>query len=167
MKRRGIDAIDGRSKEARALKTRRSELVEEHGGEEALSPRVRTLIEIATQDAALLGHANEWIQKNGGEVIDKRERAFAPIVVEKGRVADRLASTLRELESLRPTPKTMTTEEAEQSLRRIFGDDAGNALIETAAEGFSPAAMNAIERGDFEGFVAVLTEELQENAFAH
>jgi hypothetical protein len=97
MSEKGLSALDGRSAIARAVRGWRAEVAQDLGGRDALSQAKRTLLDVAAQDVVLLSITDTWLRENPGLVVNKRKRSLAPIVLERLRVAQHLADTLRSL----------------------------------------------------------------------
>ena len=106
MQRRGIDALDGRSRESRALKLWRENVTVDLGND--LSAQQRTLVDLAAVDVALIAAADSWIQANAGQVISKRRKSFAPLIAERTRLASHLQGVLQALGLERRAPRTLT-----------------------------------------------------------
>jgi len=109
MQRRGIDALDGRSRESRALKLWRENVTVDLGND--LSAQQRTLVDLAAVDVALIAAADSWIQANAGQVISKRRKSFAPLIAERTRLASHLQGVLMALGLERKAPPIATLAE--------------------------------------------------------
>jgi hypothetical protein len=97
LSRRGISALDGRSAIARAVKDWRAAVAVDLGGEAVLSRAELTLLDIAAQDIVLLSVADSWLRENAAGIINRRRRAFVPLVEQRLKVATHLAGLLETL----------------------------------------------------------------------
>lgn len=93
--RDGLSALDGRSTQARAIKLWTQQVTADLGGD--LSAQQRTLVDIAAVDMALLAVADAWLKENAGQVVNRRKRAFVPLVAERLRVVQHLSDVLVQL----------------------------------------------------------------------
>lgn len=97
LSKRGLSALDGRSAIARAVRAWQQAVAADLGGEAMLSQQQRTLLDVAAQDVVLLQVADSWLREHSGAVINKRRRAFVPLVEQRLRVAAHLAGLLKDL----------------------------------------------------------------------
>jgi hypothetical protein len=95
LSRRGLSALDGRSALARAVRDWRAAVMVDLGGEADLSQAERTLLDVAAQDVVLLAVADGWLRENAAGVVNRRKRAFVPLVEQRLRVATHLADQLK------------------------------------------------------------------------
>jgi hypothetical protein len=93
--RAGLSALDGRSSTARAIKLWKAQMAADLG--DGLSSQERTILDVAAVDMALLAVADAWLKENAGRVVNKRRRAFVPLVEQRLRVASHLAELLKTL----------------------------------------------------------------------
>lgn len=100
---RGLNAIDRRNSEGRALVSWRSELVSALGGEQSISPQRMTLIDLCVRTRALLDHADAYLLAQPS-IVNKRRRAMLPIVAQRQTLCDSLARLLNQL-GLKRVPK--------------------------------------------------------------
>jgi hypothetical protein len=108
LSRSGLSALDGRSALARAVRDWKAAVAEDLGGDVTLSQAQRTLLEAAAVDVVLLGVADAWLRENASSVVNKRKRAFVPLVEQRLRVATHLAGLLETL-GLKRVPKPVPT----------------------------------------------------------
>jgi hypothetical protein len=97
LSRSGLSALDGRSALARSVRDWKAAVAEDLGGEAVLSQAQRTLLEAAAVDVVLLNVADTWLRENASSVVNKRKRAFVPLVEQRLRVATHLAGLLETL----------------------------------------------------------------------
>lgn len=97
LSRGGLSMLDGRSALARSVRDWRADVAADLGGEAELSRAKLTLLDIAAQDVVLLAVADGWLQEHAREVVNRRKRAFVPLVEQRLRVASHLADVLKQL----------------------------------------------------------------------
>ena len=114
LSRKGLAAIDGRSALARTVRDWRAEVEADLGGEETLSRAQRTLLDLAAQDLVLFCLADAWLRQNSNALINRKRRAFAPLVEQQLKVATHLRGLLVDL-GLKRVPKDLP------SLGDVFG----------------------------------------------
>jgi hypothetical protein len=90
LKLRGLHAIDRRSAAARALAAWRRELVEDLGGESAISAQERAILDLAAQTKLLLDSVDAWLMEQP-TLVNARRRALLPVVLQRQQLADALA----------------------------------------------------------------------------
>jgi hypothetical protein len=105
----GLEAIDHRSRAARALLCWRKELIADLGGQNALSAQQLALVELATRTKLLVDSVDAWIMQQPSLVNAKR-RALLPVVRERIQLADALARYLSQLGLARRKPPALTLE---------------------------------------------------------
>jgi hypothetical protein len=107
----GSRTIDGRSKVGRALAEWSSAIVQDLGGEEAISAQQMALLELAVRTKLLLDGLDAWLLGQGREPIDKKKRRLWPIVRERMALSDSLSRYLQALglERRTPPPEDLTT----------------------------------------------------------
>ena len=93
---RGLQAIDRRTAAARALLTWRDDLVEALGGEDAVSPQQRALVDLAARTKLYVDAVDAWIVEQPSLVL-ARKRSILPVVRERQALADSLARLLSQL----------------------------------------------------------------------
>ena len=96
VKVRGMEAIDRRTRAARALSAWRNELIGDLGGADALSAQQLAVVELATRTKLLLDSVDVWLLKQP-TLINKRRKALLPVVRERTQLADALARYLSQL----------------------------------------------------------------------
>lgn len=114
LSKRGLSALDGRSALARTVRDWRADVASDLGGEETLSRAQRTLLDLASQDVVLVSLADAWMRENSNALINRKRRAFAPLVEQQLKVATHLRGLLVDL-GLRRVPKELPT------LGEVFG----------------------------------------------
>jgi hypothetical protein len=92
----GLAALDRRSASVRALVEWRAELVVALGGEEAVTPQQRALIELATRTRLYVEHLDAFLLAQRSLVNAKRKTVL-PVVQERQKLADSLARLLGQL----------------------------------------------------------------------
>jgi len=90
---RGGKVVDGRTAIGKALQRWRAELVQDLGGEEALSTQQTAIVDIAVRTRLLLDSTDAWLIRQPS-LIDKRKRQLYPIVARRTALADALARYL-------------------------------------------------------------------------
>lgn len=113
IERKGLAAYDGRSKESRFLRALREKLREALGGDP--SPQQLLIIEMLIRQVAILSVGHTWSQANEGALINKRKKAFAPIVLEMLRISGSIASHLQALGLERKAKPVVTLAEIMKS----------------------------------------------------
>lgn len=124
LSKRGLSALDGRSAIARAVRAWWAAVASDLGGEAELSQQQRTLLDVAAQDVVLLQVADSWLQEHAGSVVNKRRRAFVPLVEQRLRVAAHLAGLLKDLGLERKAKPVPTLAEYLQT--RSYGSTGAN-----------------------------------------
>ncbi len=92
---RGLGAIDKRTLAAQHLLTFRRELLDDLGGEAAVSAAQLALVEIATRSRLYLDHVDAHLLALAS-LLTRRNR-LKPLVVERSRLADNLIAVLSRL----------------------------------------------------------------------
>lgn len=136
LSRRGLSALDGRSAIARAVRDWRASVASDLGGEDLLSRAQQTLLDVAAQDVVLLTVADSWLREISSGIINRRKRAFVPLVEQRLRVASHLAGLLETLGLKRvakevPTLRELLARHAAEGRRdgtgaTIGGEDGGD-----------------------------------------
>src|SRR5437879_4964002 len=93
---RGWAAIDRRTAAARAGIEFERELIASLGGESEVSPQRRQLVDMAVRAKLLLDHIDRWLFEQEW-IVNKRNRSLAPVVVQRGVLADHLLRVLDKL----------------------------------------------------------------------
>lgn len=93
VKVRGLQVIDRRTAAAQALFAWRKELLEDLGGEGAVSAQQMALVEAAVRTRLYVDHLDAWIMDHGSLVNAKR-RGVYPVVKERQALVDSLARLL-------------------------------------------------------------------------
>ncbi len=101
--RRGIHALDGRTKAARELLRWRAELVADLGGEEAISTQQQAVVDLAVRTKVLLDSVDAWLLQQPS-LVNKRKKALLPVVSQRQGLADALSRYMGQL-GLKRTPK--------------------------------------------------------------
>src|SRR6266481_4513987 len=96
IKLRGLEAIDHRTAPARALLAWREQLIADLGGVDALSAQKLALVNLAATTRALIDHADNWLLTQPS-IINKRRKAFVPIVAQRTALCDSLSRLLAHL----------------------------------------------------------------------
>src|SRR6266481_1001122 len=96
IKLRGLEAIDHRTAPARALLAWREQLITDLGGLDALSAQKLALVNLAATTRALIDHADNWLLSQPS-IINKRRKAFVPIVAQRQALCDGLSHLLGQL----------------------------------------------------------------------
>lgn len=105
---RGLGAIDKRTLAAQHLLTFRRELLDDLGGEAAVSAAQLALVEIATRTRLYLDHVDAHLLALAS-LLTRRNR-LKPLVVERSRLADNLIAVLSRLGLERRKPAAPSLE---------------------------------------------------------
>jgi hypothetical protein len=92
---RGLQAIDGRTAAAQHLVAFRRELLDDLGGESAVSAAQLALVEVATRTRLYLDHVDAVLLERESLVV--RGRRLLPLVEQRGRLASSLLEVLSKL----------------------------------------------------------------------
>ena len=101
--------LDMRFRTGKALVRWRLELVQDLGGEDAISTQQAALIELAVRSKLMLDTIDNWILSQDS-LVNKSKRAVLPVVIQRQQLADGLARYLSML-GLERRVKTKTLEE--------------------------------------------------------
>jgi hypothetical protein len=93
---RGLQAIDRRTVAARALLGWRDDLIDALGGEQAVSPQQRALVDLAVRTRLYVESVDAWIVQQPS-LVHARRRSILPVVRERQALADSLARLLGRL----------------------------------------------------------------------
>jgi len=96
VKVRGLQAIDQRTAAAQALLGWRRDLVEDLGGEAAVSAQQMALVEAAVRTRLYVDALDAWILEHGS-LVNARRRSLHPVVRERQQLVDSLARLLQAL----------------------------------------------------------------------
>jgi hypothetical protein len=117
---RGIDGLDARTTAVRAVNEWRAALVNDLGGEQAISTQKAALVDVAARTMLYLNHVDSFLMQQQ-TLVNKRRRSLYPIVRERQSLADGLARLLGQL-GLQRVPKAipslhdyLRTKEAEKA----------------------------------------------------
>jgi hypothetical protein len=105
---RSFTAIDRRTVAARGMLAFRDDLVSALGGDAALSPQRRKLVDLAARASLYLDHLDAWL---GGQRSLIRQRSVLPALVQRQALADHLARLLDKLDLDRAPRKVPTLDE--------------------------------------------------------
>lgn len=97
IKKKGLNALDQRSRLALGMKKLRGELMADMGGEETLSAGQRKLIEDCVKKMVMLESIDAWLFSQPWALINKRSASLRPIVLQRATLSDSLLRCLREL----------------------------------------------------------------------
>jgi hypothetical protein len=97
IKKKGLNALDKRSKLALGMKKLRAEMMSDLGGEETLSAGQRKLIEDCVKKMVMLESIDAWLFSQPWALINKRSASLRPIVLQRATLSDSLLRCLREL----------------------------------------------------------------------
>ena len=103
VRRLSADAIDGRTRVARAAQAFRESLLFDLGGEKALSTQELTIVDLAVNDVILLGLIDGFVYGNADlenplqNVLSKKHRRLYPIVEQRQGIATALTAKLAKL----------------------------------------------------------------------
>ncbi len=93
IKVRGLQALDRRTVAAQALLAWRKDLLEDLGGEEAVSAQRMALVEAVVRTRLYVDSLDSWILENGS-LVNKKRRGVHPVVKERQQLVDSLARLL-------------------------------------------------------------------------
>ena len=103
VRRLSADAIDGRSRVAKAAQAFRESLLFDLGGEKALSTQELTIVDLAVNDVILLGLIDGFVYGNADlenplqNVLSKKHRRLYPIIEQRSGIANALTAKLAKL----------------------------------------------------------------------
>jgi hypothetical protein len=120
---RGLQAIDGRTAAAQHLVAFRRELLDDLGGEQAVSAAQLALVEVAARTRLYLDHVDATLM--GRESLIVRRNRLLPLVEQRGRLAGSLIEVLSKLgleRRQRPAPSL------EEYVRRRYGQNGSQRL---------------------------------------
>lgn len=135
---RGLQAIDGRTAAAQHLVAFRRELLDDLGGEPAISAAQLALVDVAARTRLYLDHVDAVLLERESLVI--RRTRLLPLVEQRGRLADSLARLLGQLgleRRQRPAPSL------EQYVTERYGGRNGATSAPDA--GTSPEGLHAVD----------------------
>jgi hypothetical protein len=88
--RRIQDALDGRSRATKALRSWRDALIQDLGGVDVLSAQQLTVLEQAARAKVMLDAIDSWLFEDGSRTVNKSKRTLTPIVLQRQKLADAL-----------------------------------------------------------------------------
>jgi hypothetical protein len=94
---RGLQALDGRTAAAQHLVAFRRELLDDLGGEAAVSAAQLALVDVATRTRLYLDHVDCVLLEQESLVLGGTRLRLLPLVEQRGRLADSLARLLGQL----------------------------------------------------------------------
>lgn len=141
IKLRGLDAIDRRTGPARALLQWREQVISDCGGLESLSATKLALIDAACRTRALLDHADAFLVGESS-IVNKRRKAFIPLVAQRQTLCDSLARLLGQL-GLSRVPKPVKS--LADHLRDMEAEKAATAAGPTPETGVGDAVFEPEE----------------------
>ena len=92
----GLSALDRRTVAARALVEWRKDLIDDLGGDSAISAQQRALVEVATRTRLYVDHLDAFLMSQRSLVNGKR-KAVLPVLRERQSLADSLSRILTQL----------------------------------------------------------------------
>lgn len=92
----GNRAIDGRTSVGKALTQWRAELVNDLGGDHAVSKQQSVVVDLAARTHLLLQSVDHWLLQQRS-LINLRKRALLPVVIQRQQLADSLARYMAQL----------------------------------------------------------------------
>ena len=96
VKARGIEGLDARTTPVRAVNEWRAALVNDLGGEQAISTQKAALVDAAARTLLLLNHVDCYLLEQDS-LVNKRKRSLWPVVRERQSLVDSLARLLGQL----------------------------------------------------------------------
>jgi len=89
VKELGNRSIDRRTSVGKALAEWRAEILQDLGGEEAVSAQCRAVLDVAVTTKLLLGGVDSWLLRQPS-LINARKRCLFPVVLQRQQLADAL-----------------------------------------------------------------------------
>src|SRR5215467_8032245 len=96
LKVRGIDGLDGRIAAVRAVNEWRTALLNDLGGEEAVSTQKMALVDAAARTLLLLNHVDCYLLEQKS-LVNKTKKCLWPVVRERQTLCDSLARLLSQI----------------------------------------------------------------------
>ena len=127
--KRGVHALDGRTKAARELLRWRAELVADLGGEETISTQQQAVVDLAVRTKLLLDSVDAWLLQQPS-LVNKRKKALLPVVSQRQALADALSRYMGQLgleRKAKPVPSLTAYLEAK---RRDVGSTGGSGRVD-------------------------------------
>ena len=118
----GGRAIDARTKAARELAEWTAEIVQDLGGEDAISAQQRTVIELASRTRYLLNGIDAWLVQQSS-VVNKSKRRLFDVVQQRQQLSDSLARYMNMLGLERRKPPA---EDLSAYLEETYGAEGGS-----------------------------------------
>jgi hypothetical protein len=135
----GLPAVDPDSEIGAAVEAFKSDLIEDLGGEDAVSTQQRALVELAAREWLMLESIDGWILEKGRFVNTGKRSAF-PIVRERFKMADSFSRRLNTLGLERrakpvPTLESYLAEKSQENgADEAEAEDAADAVVDVEAE---------------------------------
>src|SRR5260370_28629114 len=117
VKLRGFRSIDRRTAAAREVMAFQRELASALGGDTALSPQRRKLVDMAARAALFLDHLDGWLTEQKS-LVNHRTRSVLPALVQRQSIADHLARLLDKLGLDRVPQRVQTLDEVVRDIAR-------------------------------------------------
>lgn len=92
----GMRAVDKRTRAGKAMKKYRLDLIRDLGGEDAISAQQWRLIDLVIRNTMILESIDAWLLTRD-TLINKRQKALLPVVMQRQVLADGLARYLTAL----------------------------------------------------------------------
>src|SRR6267154_3367857 len=102
---RGIDGLDARTTAVRAVNEWRAALVNDLGGEQAISTQKAALVDVAARTMLYLNHLDAFLMSQPS-LVNKRKKAILPVLRERQILADSFSRLLSQL-GLQRIPKAI------------------------------------------------------------
>jgi len=152
LKLRGLHAIDRRSAAARALIAWRRELVEDLGGESAISAQERAILDLAAQTKLLLDSVDAWLMEQP-TLVNARRRTLLPVVLQRQQLADALARYMGQVGLKRrrgemPSLQTYLAEKYGGNSRHGTGEESETSALPSSRKTSSQGEQTSSPQGD-------------------
>ena len=109
--RRGLSALDKRSREFKSSSRLTDSLLDDLGGRANLSTQVLLIVEMIAVTRVLLTATDNWLRDHADLIVNKRRKTLAPIVAERTRLSSHLLALLQSLGLERKAPPVLTLSE--------------------------------------------------------
>lgn len=96
VKELGSRSIDGRTTVGKALLHWRSELIDDLGGETAVTTQQLAVVDLAVRSKLILDSIDAWLLRQPS-LVNKRKKSLVPVVRERQQLADSLARYMAQL----------------------------------------------------------------------
>jgi len=130
---RGLGAIDGRTAAARGLLDWRRELLDDLGGEVAVSAQQRALVEMATRTRLYVDHVDAYLMEQAS-LVNGRKRSLIPVLRERQALVDSLARLLGQLGLERTVKPTVSLD---TYLSEKYGSKPAESGLDASVESLS------------------------------